>query len=63
MEAASVAVAGLKDRLFGLEEKAFERLYAKSLILTSEWEKEDLDTLVTLAETFEVLDLSSRGHR
>jgi knotted carbamoyltransferase YgeW len=56
MEAGNVATAGLKDRLFGLEEKAFERLYAKSLILTSEWAKEDLETLVTLAETFEALD-------
>jgi ornithine carbamoyltransferase len=56
MEGTNVAVAGLKDRLFGLDDKAFERLHAKSLILTSEWSKQDLDTLITLVETFEALD-------
>lgn len=48
--------AALKERLFGLDEQAIEKLYGKSLLLTMEWSREDLESLMAVAEAFEALD-------
>jgi knotted carbamoyltransferase YgeW len=52
----NVAVAALKERLFGLDAEAIDRLYGRSLLLTSQWSLPDLHTLVAVAEAFEALD-------
>ncbi len=46
----------LQDELEGVEAKGLASLYRRSMLLTSEWSRAQLDSLCWLAETFEKLD-------
>jgi knotted carbamoyltransferase YgeW len=51
-----VGATNLESQLSALDGAALESLYAKSLLLTSDWSLADLYALVSLAEALEALD-------
>lgn len=51
-----VAVEALKQRLSSLDDAAIEALFGKSLFVTAEWSRGELETLCQVAEAFEALD-------